>query len=505
MPLEHQATAPVIIAGAGPTGLTLATELRRGGVGALLLDRQPDRGVDGSRAAGLQPRTIEMLDQRGIADRFLAVGSPSNLPNFAGITLDYAQLPSRFPYAINILQAETERVLDDVAAELGAPVRWATGVTGVRQDADGVEVTVDGPGGIETLSGCYLVGCDGGRSTVRKLLGVGFPGTDPTMVNLLADVEIDEPPQRPMRLDRHAAGLITVLQLQPGWYRVVTTERERQAGPGDPVTFEELRASARRIAGTDFGMHSPRWLSYFTDATRQAASFRAERVFLAGDAAHIHLPAGGQGINMGMQDAFNLGWKIAAVVRGDALDTLLDTYHGERYVVDADILKMSRAQSVLMDPAPRVADLVEVMTRLVGFGEVNHYLSTMMSGLDVRYPVPGAHPLLGRRVPDADISTHGADKRVFELLRVARPVLLDLSGTAGLAAAAAGWADRIDIVAADCPSQVWEVPGAGTISTPAALLIRPDGHVAWASDRDLDLVALHEALDTWCGPASSRL
>jgi hypothetical protein len=208
---------------------------------------------------------------------------------------------------------------------------------------------------------------------------------------------------------------------------------------------------------------------------------------------------------MGMQDAFNLGWKLAAVVRGDALDTLLDTYHGERYAVGADILKISRAQSVLMDPDPRVAGLVEIMTRLIGFDDVNHYLSTMMSGLDVRYPMPGVHPLLGRRVPDADISTRDAGKRVFELLRMARPVLLDMSGTAGLAGAAAGWADRIDIVAADCPSQVWEVPGAGTISTPAALLIRPDGHVAWASDRDLDLVALHEALDTWCGPASSRL
>jgi 2-polyprenyl-6-methoxyphenol hydroxylase-like FAD-dependent oxidoreductase len=499
-----QSTGPVIIAGAGPTGLTLATELRRSAIDVLLLDRQADRGVDGSRAAGLQPRTIELLDQRGIVDCFLAAGSPSNLPNFAGIRLDYSQLASRFPLAINILQAETERVLDEIAVELGAPVRWATEVTGVRQDAEGVEVTVEGPGGTETLSGRYLVGCDGGRSTVRKLMGVGFPGTDQTMVNLLGDVELDEPPQRPTRLERHEAGLITVLQLQPGWYRIVTTERERRVDPRDQVTFEELRASVERIAGTDFGMHSPRWLSHFTDATRQAESFRVGRVFLAGDAAHIHLPVGGQGINMGMQDAFNLGWKLAAVARGDALDALLDTYHGERYAADADILKMSRAQSVLMDPDPRVADLVEVMTRLVGFEDVNHHLSTKMSGLDVRYPMPGAHPLLGRRVPDADISTRGAGKRVFELLRAARPVLLDLSGTAGPADAAARWADRIDIVAAGCPSQAWEVPGAGTISAPAALLIRPDGHVAWACDRNPDLVALHEALDTWCGPASSR-
>ena len=500
-----QSTGPVIIAGAGPTGLMLATELRRGGVDVLLLDRQADRGVDGSRAAGLQPRNIEMLDQRGIADRFLAAGSPSNLPNFGGIKLDYSQLPTRFPYGINILQAETEQLLEDVAAELGAPVRWAAEVTGVRQDVGGIEVTVDGPGGTETLSGCYLVGCDGGRSTLRKLMGVGFPGTDATAVNLLADVELDEPPPRPLRLERHEAGLITVFQLRPGWYRIVATQRERQAGPADPVTFEELRAAVERIAGTDFGMHSPRWLSYFTDATRQAESFRVGRMFLAGDAAHIHLPAGGQGINMGMQDAFNLGWKLAAVVRSEASDVLLDTYHDERHAADADILKMSRAQSVLCDPDPRAADLVELMTRLVGFDDVNHYLSTIMSGLGLRYPMPGTHPLLGRRVPDADISTRGADKRVFELLRSARPVLIDMSGSADLSDAAAGWADRVDIVAADCSSQMWEVPGAQTIATPAALLIRPDGHVAWGSDRDPNLDALREALDTWCGPASSRL
>lgn len=504
MSRQMQTIAPVIIAGAGPTGLTLATELRRGGVDVLLLDRQPSRIADGSRAAGMQPRTVELLDQRGIVDRFLAFGSPSNHPNFAGIRLDYSQLPSRFPKALDILQAETERLLDAVAAELGAPVRWAAEVTGVRQDADGVEVTVERPGGTETLAGSYLVGCDGGRSSVRKLIGVGFPGTDASMVNLLGDVELDEPPERLLRLDRRAAGLITVLQLQPGWYRIVTTERERKADRGEPVTFEELRASVERVAGTDFGMHSPRWLSHFTDAARQAESFRLGRVLLAGDAAHIHLPAGGQGMNMGMWDAFNLGWKLAAVVRGDAPDALLDTYHDERHAADANILKMSRAQSVLVDPDPRMADLAEVMARLVALGDVNHYLSSAMSGLDVRYAMPGAHPLLGRRVPDADISTPGVAKRVFELLRAARPVLLDMSGKADLADAGAGWAGRIDIVAADCPAPAWEVPGAGSIPRPAALLIRPDGHVAWVGDRNPDLDALHEALNTWCGPSQRQ-
>jgi len=494
---------PVIIAGAGPTGLTLATELRRGGVDVLLLDRQPRRGMDGSRAAGLQPRTIELLDQRGVADRFLAVGSPSNLPNFAGIKLDYALLSTRFP-ALNILQAETEQILDELATELGAPVRWATAVTAVHQNADGVEVTVEGPDGTETLSGSYLVGCDGGRSTVRKLLGVGFPGTDATMVNLLGDVELDDPPRRPVQLERHEAGLISVLQIRPGWYRIIATQRERQVDPRDPVTFEEMRASVEKIAGTDFGMHSARWLSSFTDATRQAESYRVGRVLLAGDAAHIHLPVGGQGLNMGIQNAFNLGWKLAAVLRGEAPDELLDTYHDERHATDGDVLKMIRAQSVLVSADPKAADLAEVMARLVGLDEVNHYLGNIQSGLDVRYPMPGTHPLLGRRVPDADISTPSGDKRIFELLRAAKPVLLDLSGSAHLADAVAGWADRIDAVAADCPSQAWEVPGVGTIPTPAAVLIRPDGYVAWASDPEPDPIALHDALNTWCGPTSNR-
>ncbi|HEY4018045.1 MAG TPA: FAD-dependent monooxygenase [Pseudonocardiaceae bacterium] len=504
MSLDTDNPGPVIIAGAGPTGLTLATELRRRDVDVLLLDRQPHRGVDGSRAAGLQPRTIELLDQRGVADRFLALGSPSNLPNFAGIKLDYAPLSTRFP-ALNILQSETEQILDELATELGAPVRWATSVTDVRQNAEGVEVTVDGPDGTETLSGSYLVACDGGRSTIRKLLGVGFPGTDATMVNLLGDVELEDPPEQPKQLERHEAGLISVLQIQPGWYRIVATQRERQADPRDPVTFEEMRAAVEKIAGTDFGMHTARWLSSFTDATRQAERYRVGRVVLAGDAAHIHLPVGGQGLNMGIQNAFNLGWKLAAVLRGEAPDTLLDTYHDERHAVDGDVLKLIRAQSLLVSENPKAADLSEVVTRLIGLDEVNRYLGNIQAGLDIRYPMPGNHPLLGRRVPDADIRTSNEDKRVFGLLWSAKPVLLDLSATASLTDAAAGWADRIDVVAAECRARTWEVPGVGTIPAPAAVLIRPDGHVAWVSDGDPDLTALHQALTTWCGPASTPL
>ncbi|MFF3575099.1 FAD-dependent monooxygenase [Nocardia jiangxiensis] len=501
MPTDNRTHAPVIIVGAGPTGLTLATELRRGGAEVLLLDRRTDRGVEGSRAAGMQPRTVEMFDLRGLADRFLALGPPLNIGNFAGIILDYSQLPSRFPHAYNIMQADTEQVLESVAAELCAPVRWSTEVTGLRQDAEGVEVTVEGPHGVETLCGSYLVGCDGGRSIVRKSIGVGFPGTDPTMVCLIGDVELDEPPQRPMFLERREAGLITVIGFRPGWYRVVTSERERTAGAGDPVTLEELRAATHRIAGTDFGMRSASWLSHFTDSIRQADRYRVGRVFLAGDAAHIHLPAGGQGMNMGIQDAFNLGWKLAAVLRGEAPDALLDTYHDERHAADADTLKIIRAQSILCEPGPRPADLLELLARLVGFDDVNRYLTAVLSGLDLRYPTTGEHPLLGRRVPDADLNTSTDAKRIYELLHAGRPVLLDFSGTMNTPDAAAGWADRIDIVRADRSSDIWALPAGADIPAPTALLIRPDGYVAWASDSTPDLTGLQQALTTWCGPA----
>src|ERR1700739_2988510 len=500
MPTKYdQSSAPVIIAGAGPTGLARATELRRGGADILSLERRPNRGVDGSRAAGMQPRPVRMLDQRGLAERFLAAGPPSNLGNFAGIRLDYSILPSRFPYAINIMQAETEQILEDVAAELGASVRWSTEVTGLRQVGDGFKAPAEGPKGTETLFGSYLVGCDGGRSSVRKLMGVGFPGTDPTMVALIGDVELDEPPPRPLFLDRRQCGLITAIQFRPGWYRVGTTERERTAGPDDPVTIEELRASAVRVAGTDFGMHSARWLSHFSDAVRQAKQYRVGRVLLAGDAAHIHLPAGGQGMNMGMQDAFNLGWKLAAVMRGDAPDSLLDTYQDERHAADADTLKIIRAQSVLCEPGPRTAELYDLVTHLVGFDEVNRYLSTVQSGLDIRYPMAGEHPLLGRRVPDMPINSSAGGARVFDLLQAARPVLLDFSNSAGLHDAAAAWAGRIEIVNADPLSEAGRVPGVGTTHAPSALLISPDGYVSRVNDADNDLSLLRENLTTWCG------
>ena len=501
--MTDRSAAPVIIAGAGPTGLTLASELRRGGVDVVLLERRPHRGVDGSRAAGMQPRTIEMLDQRGVVDRFLAVGPQSNLGNFAGILLDYSVLPSRFPYAINILQAETEQILEDIIVELGASVRWSTDVIGVRDVGDGVQVDVEGPDGIETLSGSYLIGCDGGRSIVRKLMGVGFPGTDATMAALIGDVVLDEPPQRPMFLERRELGTITAVQFRPGWWRICTSERERAGGANGPATLEELRASTLRVAGSDFGMHDPTWVSHFGDAVRQADRYRVGRVLLAGDAAHVHLPAGGQGMNMGMQDAFNLGWKLAAVVRGEAPDDLLDTYHTERHAADAETLKVIRAQSVLCEPGQRADDLHEVVTGLLRFGDVNDHLAMVQSGLATRYPMTGAHPLLGRRVPDADIVSPSGAKRVFELLNAAHPVLLDLSTGGASSNVLASWADRIDVVAARSLSESWPVPGDGSVPVPSAVLIRPDGYVAWVDDGIHDVGALQEILTKWFGVRAS--
>ncbi|MQY21689.1 FAD-dependent monooxygenase [Nocardia macrotermitis] len=491
----------VIIAGAGPTGLTLAAELRRGGIDVLLLEQRSHRSVDGSRAAGMQPRTLEMLDQRGIADRFLAEGPPApDLSSFAGITVDYSALPSRFPYLLNIFQADAERLLEDVAAELGAPVRWSTVVTGVEQDATGVDVAVDGPAGPATLRGSYLVACDGGRSTIRKLTGVAFPGTDATTVSLTGDVELDDPPPRRLFLDRRELGTISAMQFRPGWFRVQTSESERRAAPDAPVTIEELRASARRVAGTDFGMHSPRWLSHFNDATRQVERYRIGRVLLAGDAAHIHFPYGGQGMNMGMQDAFNLGWKLAAVLRGEAAAALLDTYHEERHAVGAATLKLTRAQSVLLGPGEPVSELHAVFTRLIGMNEVNAYLAATLSGLDIRYSGTGTHPLLGRRVPDAEIDTGSETATIHRLMRSAKPVLLHLSGEATFADAVAGWTERITIVTATTTAP-WALADGSTVAAPSAVLIRPDGYIAWVSEGAPDLEALREALTIWCGVA----
>jgi len=487
-------TTQVVIAGAGPTGLMLAAELRLAGIEVVVLDGLPARTGE-SRAGGIHARTMEVFDQRGLLERLLLHGRPIQAGHFAGLGLDFTDFATRYPCTLAIVQADIERELDQYAAGLGAPVRWGTPVLGFGQDATGVEVEIGGPRG-GRIRCAYLIGCEGGRSTVRKLAGIGFGGTDATMTGMLADVELAEPPAEAAIFSRRRGpGDYSVLQFQPGWYRLIVQRHDRVLDRTAEPTFEDFRDSFREIAGTDFGMHSPRWVSQYGDAARQADRYRADRVLLAGDAAHIHYPAGGQGLNMGVQDAVNLGWKLAAVLRGEASDVLLDSYETERHPIAARVLHNTRAQTALARPGAHADALRETFAGLIEIDDVRAQLGLMISALDIRYDLKGDHPLIGRRVPDADLTT----TRVHKLLVAGRPVLLSLNGA--VAPSVEGWADRLDHVAADCEASYWSVPGVGDISTPATLLIRPDGYVAWAADGPGD-DGLSDALSTWLGAAA---
>ncbi|MFD8146631.1 FAD-dependent monooxygenase [Streptomyces sp. NPDC059708] len=502
--MGHTGTdADVIVAGAGPTGLMLACELRLAGADVVVVERLAERTGE-SRAGGIHSRTLEVLDQRGILDRFLAEGEPQPVGHFSGLYLEFDESESRHPYPLMILQSAVERLLEERAVELGVRIRRSAAVSGIRQDAQTVTVELEtgGEGGAR-LSARYLVGCDGGRSTVRKLAGIGFPGTEATMTALIGDVELPDLPEDYVWVRRTPGGDYSAIAFEPGWYRVITSEYDRVADRDEPATFEQLRESLIRVAGTDFGMRAPRWVSRFNDAARQAAEYRRGRVLLAGDAAHIHFPAGGQGLNMGVQDAVNLGWKLASVVLGRAPEELLDTYHAERHPVGERVLHNTRAQAALARPGAATDALREVFGSLMVFDDVNRVLRHMLTALDVRYPVGGDHPMEGRRVFDADLKTDAGVTGVYPLLHAARPVLFDLRGGGEVAAAAAGWADRVDLVEARSEDESWPVPPVGEVPAPAALLVRPDGHVAWAADSvgAAEAAALRTALATWFGPA----
>ncbi|WP_028925062.1 FAD-dependent monooxygenase [Pseudonocardia acaciae] len=459
----------VIVAGAGPTGLMLACELALAGVDVLLADQIAERRANEERAGGMHPRTLEVLDQRGLADRFVERGRPMQFGHFSGLWLDFSGFPTRYPYGLMLWQHQAELLLEERAAELGVRVRWSSPVTEVRQDDDGVEALVGG----ERIRASYLVGCDGGRSTVRRLAGIDFPGTDATLTAMLGDVELVDPPDRMLLFERRQHGDFTVVENENGWYRVATGEHDHVTDRDAPMTFEILRDSMRKIAGTDFGMHSPRWVSRFNDTARLASRYRDGRVLLAGDAAHIHYPAGGQGMNTGVQDAVNLGWKLAAVVHGHAPGDLLDTYEAERRPVAERVLHNTRAQTALTRPGPHVDALRDIMTGLIEQPGVNASLGGMISGLDIHYPAGDGHPLIGRRVPDLDVTTESGPTRVYELLHPGRPVLLDLG--AGVSAPG-GW---VDVVTARCDAGEWAVPVLGPVPAVGAMLIRPDGYVAW--------------------------
>ncbi|MBF6327745.1 FAD-dependent monooxygenase [Nocardia transvalensis] len=490
-----------MIAGAGPTGLMLACELRLAGVEVQIVDRLTGRSGE-SRAGGIHPRTMEVLDQRGILDRFLAAGRPMQAGHFSGIRLDFGDFATRYPYTLVVLQNVIERLLEQRATELGVSVQWSSEVIALGQDDQTVTVTLREPAGTRRVRVDYLVGCDGGRSAVRKLAGIGFPGSEASMTALLGDVELADPPSGRVFQKYGEHGTYSVMDFEPGWYRVVTTEHDYVADRDAPVDIEDLRRALIRIAGTDFGMHSPRWVSRFGDAARQADRYRSGRVLLAGDAAHIHYPAGGQGLNLGVQDAVNLGWKLAAVATGRAPGALLDTYESERHPVAARVLHNTRAQTALGRPDTHTLALREVFSTLVGMDDVNRYLGGMISALDLRYPLGDEHPMVGRRMPDLDLKTEDGDTRVAELLHTARPVLVDLDNRPDLPASIEAWADHVDVVAAHCADTRVTVPGVGRIAVPTALLIRPDGYVAWVDEESgADTTALRAVLASWFGPA----
>lgn len=480
----------VIVAGGGPTGMMLAGELRLAGVDVAIVERRPTPELAGSRAGGFHSRTIEILDQRGIADRFLAEGKPVQAAFFGNTMLDVGDFPTRHPYTLGLWQNHIERILAGWIEELGVPVHRGLEVAGFAQDAGGVDVLLAGGRQLRAL---YLVGADGGRSTVRKAAGIDFPGWDATRSSLIAEVEVTEETPAGIRIDE--VGIHGLHLMEDGrTTRVVVTEKE--IGPAAEPTLADLGKALREVFDTDFGVRNPTWISRFTDATRQAAAYRSGRVLLAGDAAHIHAPSGGQGIGLGIQDAVNLGWKLAQVVKGSAPDGLLDTYHDERHPAGARALKHTMAQSVMQKADPRIGALADTVTDLLTIDEARRRVAGLISGLDVRYDLGEGHPLLGRRMPDPDVVTADGPLRVSTFLHRARPVLLNLGAPGSIDAGP--WADRVQTVDATYDGG-WELPVIGPVSAPAAVLIRPDGHVAWVGEGTQD--GLEDALARWFGPA----
>jgi len=493
----------VVIAGAGPTGLMLAGELALAGVDVAIVERRTSQDLPGSRAGGLQARTIEILDQRGIADRFLAEGQKAQVAGFASTKLDISDFPTRHPYGLGLWQNHIERILAGWVEELPVTIYRGREVTGFAQDDTGVDVEVsDG----QRLRAQYLVGCDGGRSLVRKAASIEFPGWDPSMSALRAEVEMTEEPETGIRhtpSGTHAIGKVAyeivngaVVYKKGGTVGVMLTEAH--VGNTNEPTLRDLSEGLIAVYGTDYGIHSPTFISRFTDTTRQAATYRKGRVLLAGDAAHVHSPVGGQGLNTGVQDAVNLGWKLAQVVKRTSPESLLDTYHAERHPVAARVLRTTMAQVALMRPDDRIEAARDTVSELLSMDEPRKRFGARMSGLDIHYDLGEGHPLLGRRMPDLDLITANGPLRVFTLLHRARPVLLNL-GEPG-AFDITPWADRVQLIDAKY-SGAWELPALGAVTGPTAVLIRPDGYVAWVGD--LTQPGLADALTTWFGPPTA--
>jgi 3-(3-hydroxy-phenyl)propionate hydroxylase len=490
----------VVVAGGGPTGLMLAGELALAGIDVAIVERRASQDLPGSRAGGLHSRTIEVFDQRGIADRFLSEGQVVQVAGFAGTQFDISDFPTRHPYGLGLWQKHIERILAGWVGELPVTIYRGLEVTGFAQDDTGVDVALsDG----QSLRAQYLVGCDGGRSVVRKAAGIEFPGWDPTTSSLLAEVEMTEEPETGIRRTpsgMYAIGKVEyeikggeVIYKKGGTVGVMLTESE--VGNTDEPTLRDLSEGLIAVYGTDYGIHSPTWITRFTDMTRQAVAYRDRRVLLAGDAAHVHSPVGGQGLQTGVQDAVNLGWKLAQVVNRTAPESLLDTYHAERHPVAARVLRNTMAQVALMRVDDRIEAARDTVSELLSMDEPRQRFAAMQSGLDIHYDLGEGNPLLGRRMPDLDLVTANGQLRVFSLLHDARPALLNLGDPGGLDIGP--WADRVQLIDAKYAGD-WELPALGQVAAPTGVLIRPDGYVAWVGD-GTD-TGLRDALTTWFGP-----
>jgi 2-polyprenyl-6-methoxyphenol hydroxylase-like FAD-dependent oxidoreductase len=427
----------------------------------------------------------------------------AQVAGFASIRLDISDFPTRHNYGLGLRQNHIERILAGWVGELAVTVHRGRDVTGFAQDDTGVDVELsDG----QSLRAQYLVGCDGGRSVIRKAAGIEFSGWNPTTSSLIAEVEMAEQPELGIRRDAigvHALGRVEyeirdgeVVYADSGPVGVMLTEK--QVGATSEPTLRDLSEALIAVYGTDYGIHSPTSISRFTDMTRQAAAYRDRRVLLAGDAAHVHAPDGGQGLNTGVQDAVNLGWKLAQVVKGTSLESLLDTYHAERHPVAARVLRNTMASVALRRPDDRTKALRETMSELLGMDEPRRRFAAMMSGLDIHYDLGEGHPLLGRRMPDLDLVTANGPLRVFTLLHKARPVLLNLGQPGGFDITP--WAERVRLIDAKYIG-TWELPTLGEVTAPTAVLIRPDGYVAWVGD--LAQMGLANALATWFGPPAA--
>jgi 2-polyprenyl-6-methoxyphenol hydroxylase-like FAD-dependent oxidoreductase len=490
----------VVIVGGGPTGLMLAGELALAGVDVAVIERRASQELAGSRAGGLHSRTIEVFDQRGIADRFLSEGKVAQVAGFAGVSFDISDFPTRHPYSLGLWQNHIERILAGWVGELPVTIYRGRAVTGIAQDDTGVDVDLSDGASVRAE---YLVGCDGGRSAIRKAAGIDFAGWDPTTSSLIAEAELAEEPQLGVRHDAigtHGLGRVEyeirdgeIVYADSGPVRIMVTEEH--VGATSEPTLRDLSDALITVYGTDYGIHTPTWISRFTDMTRQAAAYRDRRVLLAGDAAHVHSPDGGQGLQLGVQDAVNLGWKLAQVVNATSPESLLDTYHAERHPVAARVLRTTMAHVALRRPDDRTKALRDTIAEvLLAADEPRRRYAAMMAGLDIHYDLGEGHPLLGRRMPDLDLVTADGPLRLFALLHGARPVVLNLGEPGGLDIAS--WADRVQLIDAKHVG-AWELPALGPVRAPTAVLIRPDGYVAWVAE--LAQVGLADALTTWFG------